>query len=370
MLFWVIIAVLAVSATLSVLIPLQRSRESSRAASHEVSVYRDQLDEVDRDRDRGLIGDAEAEAARTEIARRLIKADERRAADAKATPSRSRQAAAVGVIVGVPVVAVAFYLLVGSPNMPDAPLTARLEAPTEEQDIPALIAQVETHLAANPDDAEGWEILAPIYIRLGRYDHAVEAYGNVVRIRGSSAERESVLGEAIVRANGGQVTGEAQAAFRRAFALDPAAIGPRFYLALADGQAGRTEEAVEALSALAAEAPPGAPWLGPVEAALANLGASAPTPRGPTAADIEAAGDLSTDDRQAMIEGMVAGLAARLEDEPEDAQGWARLVRSYMVLGRQDDALAALQQARIVLAEDPAKVAVVDAEARAAGVTE
>ncbi|MCP4381841.1 MAG: c-type cytochrome biogenesis protein CcmI [Hyphomicrobiales bacterium] len=373
MVFWVIMAVLAVSATVSVLVPLNRNRRiDQRTAEPEVSVYRDQLDEIARDRDRGVIGEAEAEAARTEIARRLIKAGAAgsEVGNSSSAASRSRQVAGVLAVVGIPVLAIGFYLFVGSPNLPDAPLEARLNAAPGEQDIATLISRVEAHLAQNPDDSEGWELIAPVYIRLGRLDDAEEAHRNILRLLGSTAERESALGEVIVQANGGQVTTAAREAFEKAIALDPSLVGPRFYLALAEGQAGRTAEAAVALRALISEAPPGAPWLGVVRGALAQLAPDDGDLAGPTTEDIEAAGDLAPDDRLAMIEDMVDGLAARLQAEPDYAEGWARLVRSYMVLERPDDARTALAEARAALAGDRASTAVVEAEAKALGIAD
>jgi len=369
MIFWVILAVLAVLASLSVLMPLYRARRiEQRLAGQEVSVYRDQLREIERDVERGVIPESEAEAARTEIARRLIKADASKSDGApEATSKRPRQIAAWAAVVGMPLLAIGLYLFVGSPNLPDDPLEARMTAPPGESDTAALIARVEDHLAAHPDDGQGWAVLAPVYVRLGRYDDAVTAYGNAVRLLGSTAEREAALGEAIVQANQGIVTKEAEAAFRRAEALDRSLIGPRFYMALAFGQQGHTQEAIEALQALLAEAPSGAPWIAPVRATLDRLQSVAAAAPGPTAGDVEAAANLAPEDRLAMIEGMVAQLADRLKTQPDDAEGWARLVRSYMVLGRPDDARTALADARVALAGEPDKLATVESEAKAVG---
>lgn len=379
MMLWVAMAVLAAAASLSVLVPLYRARPAASGPAEDVSIYRDQLGEVDRDLDRGVIGEREAAAARTEIARRLIQADRAAAVPPVPASETRRRIATLAGLVGVPVVAVAAYLALGSPDLPDIPLASRLSAPVESQDIAVLVSRVEAHLRDNPDDAEGWQVLAPVYARLGRFDDAANAYANVVRTAGSTVASESALGEALVRANDGAVTAEARAAFERAAALDPAAIQPRFYLALALGQEGRRDEAVAALKALAQSAPKDAPWLPMVETVIAKLEASTadgpaappaaapPAATGPSAADVEAAAGLSAEDRAAMIEGMVGQLAARLEANPDDPAGWARLIRSYMVLGRPDDATAALAKARTALAGKAEALATVEAEARAAG---
>jgi len=374
MTLWIVMAVLAAAVSLTVLVPLFRSGAGSRGmADQEMSVYRDQLGELERDLERGVIAPAEAEAARTEIARRLIRADSARQTLPGAQSETPRRIAAAAAVVAMPLLALGLYVSLGNPGLPDAPLAARLSAPPEQQDIAVLVAKVEEHLAANPDDLQGWRVLAPIYVRAGDFDAASAAFRNIVRIAGSSAATEGDLGEAILRGNDGTVTAEARAAFERAVADDPKDIRGRFYLALADAQAGRTAEAATALRALIAEAPPGATWAIGMREMLADLEGAAPdtavasTQPGPTAADIEAAGAMSGNDRATMIEGMVAQLAERLQSEPNDAEGWARLVRSYMVLGRRDDARAALDEARSALAGAADKLALVENEARATG---
>ncbi len=372
-------AVLAAATSLSVLAPLYRASRAARSERGQaLAIYRDQLGEVERDLDRGVIGATEAEAARTEISRRLLRTGQETEADtATAGMTNARRIAAVAMV-AMPLVALLFYLFIGSPEMPGEPLQARLNAPTDQQDVPTLVARIEAHLAADPEDGKGWQILAPVYQRLGRYDDAVKAYENVVRLVGSTADTESDLGEALVSANGGTVTATARAAFEQAAKLDATAVRPRFYLALALGQEGKTDEAIAAWKALLADAPKTAPWVGVASAELARLqGAStaaAPdgsaAPPGPSQADVKAAGEMSAADRMAMIEGMVAKLAAELDANPNDGAGWARLIRSYMVLGKTDDAKAALAKARTALAADATALASVNEAAKTAGVPE
>jgi cytochrome c-type biogenesis protein CcmH len=372
MILWVVMAVLAVAASLSVLVPLYRGRRPAvgegRAA---LAIYKDQLGEVESDFVGGLIGADEASAARTEIARRAIKAD---AApdDVPATApasERPRRVAAVVTVLAVPVLAIGLYLLVGSPQLPDRPLAARLSGALEAADLPALVARVEAHLATSPNDGQGWGLIAPVYLKAGRYDDAVRAFSNAVRLLGPSAEREADLGDAIMRANRGVVSEDARAAFRLASQIDPAAVKPRFFLAIALTQQGARDEAIAAWHALLQGAPADAPWLPVARQALASLAAAPPAP-GPTAADLDAASKLTTEQRQAMISGMVDQLAAKLQADPADAEGWARLIQSYMVLGRKDDATAALARARTALAGKADRLAVVEAGARASGLIE
>ena len=366
---WIAMAVLAAAAALPVLAPLWRRQGVADAApaaaqSPAVAIYRDQLAEVERDVSRGVIAEPEATAARTEIARRLIRAGgEANAADAASPASRR---VAVAAIVLMPIAALGLYLFLGSPQYPSQPLSARTDRP---QDIAAMIAAVEQHLAVAPDDGEGWDVIAPIYLRLGRYDDAARAYGNALRLLGSTTDRETRYGDALVRASGGTVTAEARAAFERAAAADANDPRPRFYLALALAQDGKRDEAIAAWTALLAAAPADASWVPIARQQLAELQAGkGAAPPGPSATDVGAAANMTPADRQAMIEGMVASLAARLETTPGDAEGWARLVRSYMVLGRAEDARSALARARTALAADAAGLASVEAAAKEAGV--
>jgi cytochrome c-type biogenesis protein CcmH len=371
MVIWIVMAALAVAAFLPVLSAVMRSRAGAAdTRGQTMAIYRDQLDEVDRDVGRGLIGEKEAAAARTEIARRLIRADdEPKSAETKKAGGWRLAAAA---IVAMPVVALAFYLVLGSPELPDQPLAARLSAPTQQQDIATLVSRVEQHLADKPDDGAGWEVIAPVYLRLGRFDDAVRAYGNAVRILGPTAEREGGLGQAVVAANDGNVTAEAQRAFEQAVKLDPEDQRPRFFLALALTQQGKTAEAIAAWQDLLSKAPADAAWTPAAREELARLqigNKTAPSASAPDAADVEAAARLPSDQQLSMIEGMVSQLAARLESEPNDADGWARLIRSYMVLNRPTDARAALDKAHVALAADAAKLATVDDTARSVGLT-
>jgi len=186
-------------------------------------------------------------------------------------------------VIAVPLIAIGTYLYVGSPELADLPIASRAVEPAAEGSVDDLIAKVEAHLAANPEDGRGWEILSPIYMRLGRFDDAVRALGNAKRLLGSTAERESLYGEALTRASGDVVTDEARAAFERALKLAPDSQQARFYVGLAAAQDGDKEKARGIWSKLIAEAPPGAAWADIVRERIAGLDAPAsgrqPDPR-------------------------------------------------------------------------------------------
>jgi cytochrome c-type biogenesis protein CcmH len=345
MLFWSLVVLLTAAAILAVLAPLGRPAATDDAHAHARRVYRDQLKELERDKAEGRISPGEAEAARAEIARRLLALED----EAVTEPPRSdsgklRRMTAVLALGGIPVFSLALYLMLGAPVLPGAPLAARLEDKGPEQ-IEALVAKVEQHLAENPEDGRGWDVIAPVYLRLGRTNEAVLAYQNAIRLLGSTSERQSGLGEAILVREGGIVTEEARSAFEAANALDSAAPRPRFLLGLAAEQEGRFDDAARMWGTLLAEASPDAPWRGLVEEALARVSGDAAPPSGPTDADIAAAEELSAGERTAMVEGMVNGLAERLKQQPDNVEGWLQLIRSYVVLGRVDAAAAAARDA-------------------------
>jgi len=358
MTLWLMLAAMTSVAVLAVLWPLGR-RPREVAAGNDLAVYRDQIDEIDRDRAAGLIGAAEAEAARTEVSRRLLAAAEaaaQRKPDLGGGTARRRVAAVIALI-ALPAGAGGFYLMTGSPHLPGQPLAERVATPPEQRSLQSLVAQVEAHLDRNPEDGRGWEVLAPVYMRAGRFADAVKARRNALRLNGSSAARESDLGEALMAAANGVVTAEARASFERALAHDPRDFKARFFIGLAAEQDGRPEQAAALWRKLIAEAPAEAGWVDYVKQSLARLQQGpADNAPSPTAADLAAAGALSDEQRRDMARGMVDRLAERLKTDGSDLDGWERLVRSYSVLGEAEKARQAAADARRALGADPDKL--------------
>jgi cytochrome c-type biogenesis protein CcmH len=385
MIFWLILAVMTAAALGAVVWPLARGRALSPAGT-DLAVYRDQLEEIERDHGDGRIGDDEFEAARVEVSRRLLAAANTSGepgGPAKDTASRGRRfTTLVSACVAIPLFAAIVYGLRGSPELPGQPFSGR-EAALKEQanNFAAMIARVESHLEEDPTDGRGWEVLAPVYMRLERYDEAVKARRNAMQYLGESPTREVDLGEALTAAAGGVVTAEAKAAFDQAVALDADNFKAMFYLGLADQQDGRNADAANRWRALIAKAPPDAPWLAVVRESLQRVdgetatAAATESPRqgiaaapGPTARDVAAAGDMSADQRNQMVRGMVDRLASRLHSDGSDVDGWMRLLRAYMVLGDRDKAKAAAGEARSALSGDPEKLRRLDEVIRELGV--
>ncbi|EMS98052.1 cycH protein [Agrobacterium tumefaciens str. Cherry 2E-2-2] len=341
--FWIVVAILTAAVAIVLMYPLMRKTEAPQTRRDgEVAVYRDQLAELDRERAAGLIGDTEADYARAEIGRRLLAAAETEEQPGReARPLRHNLAASLITIL-LPALGLCLYIWNGSPEVPDMPLEARLEKPGNDMNL--LVARAERHLAQNPEDGAGWDILAPIYFKTLRLGDAELAYRNALRILGPSAERLTGLGETLVAGNDGIVIEAARDAFAQAEQLKPGNPRARFYLALSLEQAGKAEEARAAFAALAADAPAGAPWLPLVQEHIARTGGAAnPAAPGPNAEDMAAANDMTASDRQAMIEGMVSSLDAKLKENPADFEGWMRLVRAYSVLKNEAKAGEALR---------------------------
>jgi cytochrome c-type biogenesis protein CcmH len=358
MTLWLGIALLTALAVMAVLWPL--SRRGAAAGGSELAVYRDQLDEIGRDRVAGLIGEAEAEAARIEISRRLIAAADAADGQQGAGPRQSlllRRATAIAGLALLPLGAGALYLWLGSPNMAGQPLAERQTA-QQNRSIESMVSQVEAHLERNPGDARGYEVIAPVYLRLGRLDDAVNARRKVLALAGENADRQADLGEALVAAASGVVTAEAKGAFERALALEPNELKSKFFLGTAAEQDGDRTQAAAIWNGMLHNAPPDAPWLPMVREALARVGGAPPAAAapGPSAQDVAAAATMSEKDRGEMIRGMVTQLADRLKQNGDDVEGWQRLLRAYMVLGERGKASAAAGDARKALASDPDKL--------------
>jgi cytochrome c-type biogenesis protein CcmH len=305
-----------------------------------------------------LIAPNEADAARVEISRRLLAAVD--AEGAAPVPMRAgyRRAVAVGALVGLPLLAVALYLPLGSPRIPDFPLAERSRAPDATEPLTNLVAQVEQHLEKNPTDGRGWTVLAPVLVRIGRYDDAVRAFRNAIAYAGDGATPRADLGEAMVMAANGVVTADAQSEFKRAAALDANEVKANYFLGLAAEQDGRGSEAASIWRDLLGRAPADAPWRPAVMAALARVGGAVPDLGMPKLSDdtIASVQGMDAGDRNTMVRGMVDRLATRLKQDGSDVEGWLRLVRAYMVLGDRDKAKSAQADARQAVGSDSARL--------------
>jgi cytochrome c-type biogenesis protein CcmH len=368
MLIWIAFALLTAAVLAWVLAPLARPAPAGDTqASVEAgarAVYRDQLAEVDAERAAGLMNAAEAEAAKLEISRRLLASAASAKADATALLAAGvgvgHQSIVLATAAIVPLLTLALYLAHGSPGVPSGSLSARTDAERELADVSRMISQVEDRLRQAPGDGKGWEVIAPVYLKLGRYADAATAYANAVRLQGESVGLLAGLAEASIIAKDGIVTEEARTAYEKILKIEPGRVEPRFWLAMGKEQDGRLGDALADYSALLEQAPSQAPYRPALEKRVAEVTArlapgvppgpegkvTAKAPSGPTPADIEAAAKLPPEARSAMIAAMVEGLAERLKRDGNDLPGWKRLIQSYKALDRRADARAALAEAR------------------------
>jgi cytochrome c-type biogenesis protein CcmH len=230
----------------------------------------------------------------------------------------------------------------------------------ENRSIESMVAQVEAHLEKSPNDGEGWQVIAPVYMRMGRFNDAVRARANAARLLGATAEREADLGEAQVAAANGIVTADAKATFERSLKADAGNLKAQYFTGIAAEQDGRPEDAARIWRAMLAAAPPNAPFRPLVQQSLTRVerkGTVEPKapPGGPTQEDLAAAQQLTPEQRTEMIRGMVDRLAERLKTDSSDFEGWLRLVRAYAVMGEKEKAREAFLNARGAIGDDAEK---------------
>ncbi|MEM9471717.1 MAG: c-type cytochrome biogenesis protein CcmI [Pseudomonadota bacterium] len=379
MLLWISFAVLTVLVLLALLSPLRpRAKQADvERASFDLAVYRDQLSELERDQKAGLIPDTEADAARNEVSRRILAAQAELASEERA--ARPVPAwLSIATVVAVPLIALGGYLQIGRPDLPAQPLQARIDGAVGNQDMAAMVRQVEAHLEQQPNDARGWAVLAPVYKRAGRYQDAANAYRKALALSGPDADLMTDMGESLVLANNGLVSNQAQQAFEAARKAAPKHMKARFYLALAQRQDGKTAEAIAGWTAMLAESAPDAPWRAAVEQQISSAGGDVPKapvvaggqmPKGPalTEEQIQQGQQMSASDRTAMIRSMVEGLDERLTEDGADIDAWLRLIRARMVLGEKDKAADALNRAAEALKGNQQAVARLEETRKALG---
>jgi cytochrome c-type biogenesis protein CcmH len=331
------------------------------------AVYRDQLREVERDLVRGVLSPAEADSARLEIQRRLLAAGDDVASSRTAWLSRDPKLA-IGIGVLAICGAAGLYLQLGSPSLPDVPFAGRDRGTAAAGagghiDIQAAATRLAQKLQSDPNDAQGWLLYARTESLLSDWQKAAQAYRRAIDLGAATPGVFASYGETQVLAAGGIVPPAAHDAFAKALAADPKNDLARYYLALADSQAGNVRRAIDGWLALAGDIPEDAPMRQAIARNVADaaragrfaappLPKGAPAPPGPTEQQLAAAAKLPEAQRNEMVRGMVAQLAARLRSQPDDVEGWLRLGRSYAVLRENDKAVDAYEHAARLRPED------------------
>lgn len=375
MVFWIVSAVITAVVAAALVAPLFRKRiDVVDESASEIAIYRDQLGEIDRDLERGVLPQSEAETARTEIARRLLRASERVAALQEGSGTRQRVALWIALLV-TPIVAVGGYLALGEPGAEDRPIAER-EASPDPDDLfaqyqalpddpsPEVLAdlsdRVDAALLAQPRNAGLLELAAIMRLQTGQIEPAAEAYLQFISLFEDAAEADP----------GGEF-GVTLSVFLMQRDVSPAllsdlirTVADRFpgnalaeiNLARLLSLEGDNEAAAGILLEVLEDEPPGgSTFFDLVRDLLFDLGIDAPPPP-------EGAFGL-TPEQLEFVEERVGQLAARLDEDPNDPEGWAQLITSYIVLGRNEEALASLSTAREFFTGNAEALAIIDGAA-------
>jgi cytochrome c-type biogenesis protein CcmH len=397
MALWMMVVMLTAGIVAVLLVPMAFRRQAGAAPreDYDLNVYKDQLSEVDKDLERGLVSDAEAVAARTEIKRRMLAIIPADQIDAAHEGGRVMM---IGIGAFVSVGAIGGYLWLGSPNQPDVPFASRnvsqqtassAQSPAKDGGMGSVVTSLAERLKNNPNDMQGWILLGRSYMSMERSNDAAQAFKRAIDLGGNRPDVMADYAEALAIAADNSVPTEARLTFFQVLSDDPYNVKARFYLGLDQAQQGNFQDAMQQWTDLIAVSPPGAPWIEQVRSQIDKAGRSgkvdsstikpsksalalakarparpprakmppattaapgvAPSaPPGPTREDMKAAQEMSPEDRQAMIRSMVQRLADRLEENPNDKQGWIRLARAYEVLGEKEKAKKARERAAAV----------------------
>lgn len=394
--FWAAAAVMVLALAFVLLQGLRAPVQNRDDTDADLAVYRDQLAEVERDLARGTLPQAEADRLRIEVSRRMLDADRGRAAPQASPPKRP--ITAIGFVLAALVGAVALYSQLGVPSYPDVPLAERLafaeqtyrsrpsqaraeaEAPpptlgSTDAEFLDLMQKLRAAVETHPDDTQGLTLLARNESTLGNYVAAAKAQAHLIEVMGDSATAadHANLAQMMIAAAGGYVSPEAEAELVRALKRDPRDKLARYYSGLMFAQVGRPDRTFNLWAPLLDEGPPDAPWIAPIRSKIEDIAARAgvqyqlPDAKGPSAADMAAASEMTAADRQEMIKTMVGQLDTRLMTEGGPVEDWVKLLTSLGVLGDTDRAKLALEAAHKAFAGQDEALAQIDAAARQTG---
>lgn len=393
---WLLLSGLTLLAAASIVLPFIRPAKPS--SGPEGAVYLAQLKEIDREESLGFVTADDANLARLEINRRLAKPGvPGPQLEEGEVMRRSDQITLIGTIGLLAVGSALLYVVVGSPAihsserskpsgafraMPgeaSSPPSSRMEGPQNRvAPVDELLVRLEDRLSANPDDVEGWRMLGWSRFRMGDVEGARQAYARAVQLDDTDPDTLSAYGEVLARLGGGTVTDETASVLEKVLALNPGDPRARFLLGLKKEQDGDPEAALDDWIALLASSSPGDEWRPNVQERILELAdkmgvdvsnrlptdISAPQ-AGPTAEDVAAAAQMSETERQTMIEGMVARLDQKLQENPDDLDGWIRLIRSRKVLGQEDQIPSTLKRAKAAFQGNETALKALDAAASA-----
>lgn len=400
-LFWAAATAITLGVGLLLVQALRRGDSAADEAAA-LKVYRDQLTEVDRDLARAVLSPAEAERVKIEVSRRLLDADRAISASPVAAGTGSTWAS-MSLVCTASAAALAGYYWLGAPGYPDLPLSDRYamsdeayrtrpsqadsEAAAPAAQPPAvqpdaqfleLMEKLRAAIVVNPDDQQGLLLLAKNEVRLGNFIAARKAYEHLVELKGTTATADDHAGlaQTMIFAAGGRVSPEAEKHLIRALELDPTNGIARYFSGVMFDEIGRPDSTFALWERLLREGPEAAPWIKPIRAMLPGVAEAAgikyqppAVGKGPTAADMSAASEMTPEQRQDMIKGMVGTLETRLNSEGGPVEDWIKLINALAVLGEKDRAKAAYEKAAAAFKSDDTAAGQIEAAASQAGVT-
>ena len=374
----------------------------SGVASKDLLIYKDQLVEVEKDLEKGVLSKSESDAARIEVSRRILLADKKSKLEKQTVSISQNHNKLITFIILIFILAGSFsiYAFLGNPSLPDMPLQARLaeikenrsqrisqeeaellvpdeiiEAPS---DYLALVSKLRIAMKERPNDIQGLRLLALHEFRLGKYRSARKAHLKIINVLGETATAKDLIdfAEVMIVATNGYVSPEAEFILRRGLEMKPNDGRARYYSGLSMAQSGRPDVTLRLWENLLDEGPDDAPWIPLIKeqivdvARLVGVNLAQDQLPGPTSEQINSAETMSDVDRKEMIQGMVSSLSNRLANEGGTVNEWARLIRALGVLGETANASKIWIEAQTIFERNSSDIEILREAARAAKVSQ
>ncbi len=345
---FILLIFLTLIALAGVVSPLIVWRPTSQNGDSEIQFYQEQLADLEHETTQERFTPQEIQSARAEIGRTLltIVKQQKVTSHQRDKPSQNLWAL-VGALIILPLLAVTIYFQYGHPDYRDQPLDLRIEEGNKADPVTASVKAIEADLVKDPANLRAWSTLAPVYMRLGRYDDAVIAYRKTLDLAGETSELLAHFGESLMAAANGQVTYEAKGAFTKAIMHDPDMAMAHYYLGLAQEQAGEKILALQIYENLADKITDKPRWLRIIRTKIAQLKGEPET----VEPDTNQSQGKNIGDNE-LISGMVSRLATRLDQSGGTVEDWLRLIRSYTVIEQMDNARKALATAYKAYGQD------------------
>lgn len=347
--------------------PVNKKQERNfiDSASSDIEIYKNQLAELDSDLQRGLVDEESAGEARLELSRNILAAEKQIRKNASSRyRSPTLKIVIIIAVLCVPVITIGVYSLLGQPGLESHPFNDLMLKNPQELTPEEKLVRTEALFARNPNDGRLADELATGYLVQGRFQDAVNTYVSALRLNGEAAPRLVGYGMALTGFNGGTINDDAQKSFEKAAKLAPDDFYPRLFIAEALRQAGKTDEAIASLKEYLVHAPKDNVGRPRVEAMIKELQNAEDKMQVSPPKEVENNGGLKADgetsisgdnDIEGDITAMVKQLAARLEQQPDDLEGWKKLIHSWLVLKETKKALSALKEGQSKLSQDKAK---------------